>query len=683
MVLVNNTYASDVAQIYDGNGNWTHVGDFTITQSLIALDATFGSSNELTIDASGNVNTTGSITSSVLTANTANFGDSAQFAIDANGNATTSGSLTFDSATLYSETSNFVSQLTLDTNENSDPTKFVFKNAAGLELLGLDSNGNATIAGTLTTTVGNYDIAEDYPTRDDSIEAGDIVSADDILDGFVKKSNKSYDKNAIGIYSEKPGFRLSQAGGTINGERAIPIALAGRVPVKVTGENGPIRKGDALTTSSTPGYAMKATKAGQIIGKALSDFNGDSGRVLAFVNVSFADPQNILERISLDTDNSIIVSKVSSDNVKLPANLNIAGVESNGTLTGTLMAIGNEISNVKTGLSAIETAVLGIGTKTDELSDKVLTLEEQQASTAAELARTSTVASSTSATLADLNTRLDALLAQIASSSTTASTSAEDTGSASYNALVEELTSVDALIATGSSTSVNFGVTSSAGLGDEIEAYNLTVDETFKSLGLSYLGSTSISGDVTVAGTSYLSDTSIVGIVTIDNIRLTESSINVEGGTLYIQNSPLSGDVDIFSGAVTIQQDGTISAKGNIKVEGDLQIEGAITTTAIAGENLKAKDVLYVSDEGVVGKADSSIPEKSVVIGIAAKDAKKGSVVTIVIGGKARGFNTLETGKKYYLKAGGGLTPTPTLNNEKVPVGVALSSSELIMQIGE
>ena len=52
------------------------------------------------------------------------------------------------------------------------------------------------------------------------------------------------------------------------------VALAGRVPCKVVGR---VKKGDLLTTSSTPGYAVKANdpKLGSIIGKALQD--KDSG----------------------------------------------------------------------------------------------------------------------------------------------------------------------------------------------------------------------------------------------------------------------------------------------------------------------------------------------------------------------------------------------------------------------
>ena len=52
------------------------------------------------------------------------------------------------------------------------------------------------------------------------------------------------------------------------------LALLGRVPVKATTENGPIRIGDLLTVSSSKaGYAMRCLVAkeceGVIIGKAL------------------------------------------------------------------------------------------------------------------------------------------------------------------------------------------------------------------------------------------------------------------------------------------------------------------------------------------------------------------------------------------------------------------------------
>ncbi len=61
----------------------------------------------------------------------------------------------------------------------------------------------------------------------------------------------------IGIISTAPGTLLNSNAKDTR-ERLFPVALCGRVPCKVTDENGPIRRGDLLTASSTPGYAMKA-----------------------------------------------------------------------------------------------------------------------------------------------------------------------------------------------------------------------------------------------------------------------------------------------------------------------------------------------------------------------------------------------------------------------------------------
>jgi hypothetical protein len=55
------------------------------------------------------------------------------------------------------------------------------------------------------------------------------------------------------------------------------LALAGRVPVEVTLEGGPIRPGDLLTTSSVPGHAMRAAEPwrGGLLGTALTAFGGE------------------------------------------------------------------------------------------------------------------------------------------------------------------------------------------------------------------------------------------------------------------------------------------------------------------------------------------------------------------------------------------------------------------------
>ncbi len=136
------------------------------------------------------------------------------------------------------------------------------------------------------------DLAEIYSTNDPTLEAGDVVALDPALKAGVRKTDSPYDPMAIGIVSTKPdliiGFNEDP------GSHSTIVALAGRVPVKVSMENGPIKIGDLLTASSVPGVAMKATKAGQIVGQAMawyderSVWDGSSvGTIAAFLKPSF------------------------------------------------------------------------------------------------------------------------------------------------------------------------------------------------------------------------------------------------------------------------------------------------------------------------------------------------------------------------------------------------------------
>jgi hypothetical protein len=68
------------------------------------------------------------------------------------------------------------------------------------------------------------------------------------------------------------------------GRTTRPVALAGRVPVEASAVNGPIRAGDLLTTSATPGVAMRATRPGPVIGMALDGLRAGRGRVVVFVD---------------------------------------------------------------------------------------------------------------------------------------------------------------------------------------------------------------------------------------------------------------------------------------------------------------------------------------------------------------------------------------------------------------
>ena len=145
------------------------------------------------------------------------------------------------------------------------------------------------------------DLAEIYPTNDPSLEAGEIVSLEPDGKISVQRSSKAYDKNAIGVIATRPAMVIGGRDG--EGIDGKPVALAGRVPVKVSTENGPIKKGDALTSSSIPGVAMKTTKAGHILGVAMTEYDGKStGTVILFVKTGNYNGSNLAELIKAPSD---------------------------------------------------------------------------------------------------------------------------------------------------------------------------------------------------------------------------------------------------------------------------------------------------------------------------------------------------------------------------------------------
>ena len=148
----------------------------------------------------------------------------------------------------------------------------------------LDNNGNPNpgglagfFAGDVVVTgdirLTNADCAEDFDVSGAvKVEPGSVMVLGN--EGSVSKSHQPYDKRVAGVVSGagnyKPGIVLDKQ--RTSGNRQ-PIALMGKVFCKVDAQFGAIEVGDLLTTSPTPGHAMKTSdpfKAfGAVIGKAL------------------------------------------------------------------------------------------------------------------------------------------------------------------------------------------------------------------------------------------------------------------------------------------------------------------------------------------------------------------------------------------------------------------------------
>ncbi len=146
---------------------------------------------------------------------------------------------------------------------------------------------------------GGADIAEPFNVRSPethaelpATEPGMVVCIDPERAGELRLSRTAYDRTVAGVISGaggvKSGMILRHAETVADGQH--PVALTGRVYCWVDADRGgPVEPGDMLTTSGTPGHAMKATDLaraqGAVLGKAMSSLNTGKGLVLVLVSL--------------------------------------------------------------------------------------------------------------------------------------------------------------------------------------------------------------------------------------------------------------------------------------------------------------------------------------------------------------------------------------------------------------
>jgi hypothetical protein len=202
----------------------------------------------------------------------------------------------------------------------------------------IDSDGDLFTDG--GTTIGTpADLAEMYPALE-AVDAGTVVafgsstvawdqigesstSTESYEISGVKKADNVYE--AVGVISTKAGITLG--GNTTNG---VPVAFVGRVPVKVTTENGEIKRGDYLTVSPTrPGYAMKLTGEGRSIGRAISDYVQGRDKVMMAIETGY-------QRLDTEGRYATTSAMLTTGNIDLNANgVAIYNIKSLASANGT------------------------------------------------------------------------------------------------------------------------------------------------------------------------------------------------------------------------------------------------------------------------------------------------------------------------------------------------------------
>jgi hypothetical protein len=163
----------------------------------------------------------------------------------------------------------------------------------------VSSNGDVITTGNiyassmvLGTSTNPGDLAERVDINpNETVEAGDVMMVDPNYPDQYQKTNMAYEPTVAGVISTNPTIIVGN--GKTN--QTAPLAMVGRVPVKITTINGLIKRGDLLVASNVPGTAMKydpanddSSKIVGIIGIAL-DNAGDSntGKVMALIRTGW------------------------------------------------------------------------------------------------------------------------------------------------------------------------------------------------------------------------------------------------------------------------------------------------------------------------------------------------------------------------------------------------------------
>jgi hypothetical protein len=153
--------------------------------------------------------------------------------------------------------------------------------------------------------VCNQDLAEAFASSEPT-EPGDLVVLVPQVNTkpTVRKAAKPYEGLLVGVVSSNPGLVFDNGETHLAGDNSrlitkekTVVAVIGRVKLKISVENGAIYVGDPLTSSSVPGVAMRATKAGKIIGYAL-EATEKNGTILLWLQPGMYVPDRLIEALN-------------------------------------------------------------------------------------------------------------------------------------------------------------------------------------------------------------------------------------------------------------------------------------------------------------------------------------------------------------------------------------------------
>jgi acylphosphatase len=273
-------------------GNFGAAGVFGVSSGTGGYGGLFYASNAsgtgpaLMAYASGNGNG--------ITSTAANSGNGVESSISGTGNAFygwVPGSGTGRAAHFLNyNSSNTTEALLVETRSTGNLAVFKQGNPSTANKARIDATGKVFANGGFQSSGADVAEAFDVTGMRNNYEPGDVLIISTSTDRAVEKSNEAYSSLVAGVYATRPGIVLTEEHIDTNIDNKVPMGVVGVLPTKVCIEGGAIKRGDMLVTSSITGVAMKAdpnkVKTGQVIGKALQDYNEPGiGKINVLVSI--------------------------------------------------------------------------------------------------------------------------------------------------------------------------------------------------------------------------------------------------------------------------------------------------------------------------------------------------------------------------------------------------------------
>lgn len=603
-------------------------GELTL-QSISSGNIQFFSAAN-TFSSDGNLRMAGSLTlsdpsaESSFTGNVAIGSTDPSYRLDVQDSQTSTSAARIYNSSISNDASGLIIKLGNTSTSTHATNKWLTFEQDGIGIVGMIKGNGST--GIQYQTGGIADFAE-YLRKDENqkIDFGSVLCLEE--NGFATPCTKEGGK-IVGVASERPSF----LGGENLGNKSVPAGLIGEIITKVSNVNGPINTGDLLTSSQIPGYAMKATKEGTAIGRALQSFNPSScpmlnppsdnfglidevskackGEILVLLNIGYHNPNPpIITALTNSISKIDEFTKIAIDNLEIKViKAGEITTDSLAVTTNSLFINGQNLKNYITDLIAQSNLnqnneIISPIVRTNELYVNIISPLSKESDLVIKLASSSAnqntafiIKNSSGSAVATINSNGDASLSGKLSASGIEtsrldSTDASISGVLRVNKIIaDQIESLGSQKSASSESHLNREDLSISRLTDRIALENIS-DSFFNistfSARLAHIDdlkttTASFTQGFISLGPASLSNISVTGQLSVDsNLILANRSINVLGSDLELQ--PLrQGGISIMAGMLYIDTDGNLKINGNAEFAKDVTVGGTFSANIIA-----------------------------------------------------------------------------------------------------